>query len=314
MSKLLCMGECLVDFLPDDNGGFLPKAGGAPANVCASVSKLGLGAIFLGALSDDMFGRFLREQIELAGVDTSCVVTNCCPTALAFVQHIGGDRQFSFYRNGTADLMFDSSDVKEELFTSGDIFHFCSVSLVESKTKYAHQKAIESALQNGVMLSFDVNLRPMLWNDLDQMKSTVHEFLAYADIVKITDEELEFVADEQDVKSAVRNIFGYAKRAQLVFVTKGDKGVEVFDRNMDGFAVPALRTQIVDTTGAGDCFSGALIYNLLQYKPRLVLSEIKQAVEFAVTACSIVVERKGALHSMPTLDEVQSRLRDKQNN
>lgn len=301
MSKVICMGECLIDFLPiGDNQQFQAKAGGAPANVCASVAKLGGDAYYLGKMSTDNFGKFLLLKLQECKVKTNYIVkTSEYSTALAFVTLTAdGDRSFAFYRNPSADMMLDKSEISNDIFCKGDILHFCSVGLTESPAKYAHIQAIEYATQNGALISFDVNVRLPLWSNIEDCKSAIIEFLPTADILKVTDEELQFITGVKNEGQAVKTLMSMANKAKLVFVTKGKNGVTVYDRSLDCFDRSAVDVKVVDTTGAGDCFSGAILYNIMN-GCEINLASIRSAVNFASYACAVVIGRKGAMQSMP---------------
>lgn len=204
MGKLISMGDCIIDFLPAAPGSmtYTAKTGGAPVNVCAAVAKLGKRACFLGKLAGDAFGRFLLNELQTFGIDTSLTVMDKkCKTGLAFVTLSGnGDREFFFYRDMPADANLSPDEVKEEMFSRGDVLHFCSVSLPESPTRHAIKRAAGYAREKGALVSFDVNVRLNLWQDENALKSAIAEFLPLADIVKVTDDELEFITGLSDEK------------------------------------------------------------------------------------------------------------------
>lgn len=299
MNKVVCIGEALIDFIPHDRRS-VPMAGGAPANVSACVAKLGGRGVFLGKLSKDAYGFFLKHELARAGVDLSFTVYDSYKTAYSVVTLSDGDRSFSFYRENTADLNLRSSEMPNDLFDKGDILHFCSVSLVESPVKYAHKHAIELAKSAGAIISFDVNLRPALWNNSKLMTDTVKEFLRFADIIKVSEEELDFLTD-----GSVAELFEIAKNAKTVIVTKGADGAQAYDRCGKYIFVPAYCKRPVDTTGAGDCFIGSVLYLLSKGFKDFDISNMRYVLEFASRACSISVSRTGAINSYPTLIEVE---------
>lgn len=307
MKKVICMGESLIDFLPSGNEmQYVAKAGGAPSNVCACVAKLGGRGYYLGKMSRDGFSRFLIKSMQNAGVNTDFVVFDeRYNTALAVVSlSDDGDREFSFYRNNTSDVMLDKSEIKSEMFESGDILHFCSVGLVESPSKYAHKQAIDFAIQNGALISFDVNVRFGLWDSRENCKNTIVEFLKFADIVKVTDEELAFITDKEDELGGVKKIFEYAECCKILFVTKGKNGASVYDRKMTSFDREAVNVKVVDTTGAGDCFSGCILYAITCENAKLDINSMKNAVDFASFGCGVVIGKKGAMEAMPTQQDI----------
>lgn len=310
MKKLIGMGECLIDFMPIDGRtlGFQAKAGGAPANVCACVSRLGGKGCYLGKLSTDVFSAYLLNNMQKYGVDTDYVaIDSRYQTALAFVTlDEKGDRRFDFYRKDSCDLMLNENDIKDDMFDKDDFLHFCSVGLVESDSKYAHKKAVMLARKKGCKISFDVNMRVRLWDSLKSLTDTIREFLPYADIVKMTDEELLTVSGISEEASAAKYILAIAENAQLLFVTKGENGCAVYDRHLNSIERDAVKARVVDTTGAGDCFIGSIIYCLLYKNIGLSINEIAEAVEFALRACAKVVESYGAMEAMPALAEIEN--------
>lgn len=310
MGKLISMGDCIIDFLPAAPGSmtYTAKTGGAPVNVCAAVAKLGKKACFLGKLADDAFGRFLLNELQTFGIDTSLTVMDKkCKTGLAFVTLSGnGDREFFFYRDMPADANLSPAEVKEEMFSRGDVLHFCSVSLPESPTRHAIKRAAGYAREKGALVSFDVNVRLNLWQDENALKSAIAEFLPLADIVKVTDDELEFITGLSDEKEGIKRLFGQATNAKVVFVTRGANGSAVYDRAMNGRSYAAYPAEVADTTGAGDCFIGSIIAHLLSGGTELTAAGLEKATEFAVRACACVISKKGGAPSMPSREEVEA--------
>lgn len=308
MSKVVCIGESLIDFMPTgDELSFVAKAGGAPSNVCACIAKLGGIGCYLGKLGEDIFSRFLLKNMQKYDVNTDyTVIDGRYQTALAFVSHDeNGDREFNFYRKQSCDLMLDESEIPSDILKKGDILHFCSVGLVESPSKYAHIRAIQLAKQNDCIVSFDVNVRERLWDSIDNCVKTIKEFLAYADIVKVTDEELVLLTQEKEEKNAVKHIFDLAKSSKLLVVTKGGEGAVVYDRNGNNYFSKAVDVKVVDTTGAGDCFIGCLLYKMNIGEANLTLDGIKDAMDFASLGCGVVISKKGAIESMPKLKDIE---------
>lgn len=309
MGKLICMGDCIADMLPDGAGSltYTAKMGGAPANVCVAAAKLGVRACFLGKLADDAFGRFLLAELKSYGVDTSLtVVDKACKTGLAFVAlSSDGDREFFFYRDTPADASLSPDEVTEDMFASEDVLHFCSISLKPSPTRDAIEKAAELARAAGATVSFDVNLRLNLWdNDEAALRKTVFDFFPLADIVKVTDEELLFLTGTDDEKAGVQRVFASATNAKLVFVTKGAAGASVWAPGLAHRDYAAVPRKAVDTTGAGDCFVGGIVYNILSGGFPYTVEGADEAVKFALSACAYAISEKGAATAMPTLPQV----------
>ncbi|MDU3724442.1 MAG: carbohydrate kinase, partial [Clostridium celatum] len=228
MKKVISIGEALIDFIPHEKGvalkdvsNFLRVAGGAPLNVAAAVSKLGGKSVMLTKLGVDGFGDHILEEVKPLGVDVSNVLrTKEANTALAFVSlKEDGERDFSFYRNPSADMLLNASEIKEEVFLEGGILHFCSVSLIDAPIKDAHRRAIELAKKNNCLISFDPNVRLPLWETPEACKEAILEFLPFANIVKISDEELEFITGIADETEALNFLLQGA--VEVIIYTKG---------------------------------------------------------------------------------------------
>ncbi len=304
MGKVISMGECLVDLFPCDDidNGYVANPGGAPANVAVGCAKLGIDSYFLGKLSSDVYGEYLLKTLKENGVNTKYTYIGDYQTAKACVDlDEFGDRKFTFYRENTADLMLDPLEISEEIFEKGDILHFCSVCLVDAPVRLAHNKAIEIAKDKGCLISFDVNLRLALFGDDELCKRRVMEVLPKADIVKITDEELEFLFGS---KTSYEEILKVAKNAKILFVTQGKLGSVVVDRNLFELTFEAPSVKVVDTTGAGDCFCSSMLYFISKNCLYTKASDYKKAMVFVNSACGKVIGKKGGMESMPTIEEV----------
>ena len=214
-------------------------------------------------MGEDAFGEFLEEQLKAVGVCTDKLLkTSEANTALAFVSlREDGERDFSFYRNPSADLLFSENEIEEEWFNEGDILHFCSVDLIESPMKYAHKKAIKQAQEKGCLISFDPNVRLPLWDSPEMCRETILAFFPEADLVKIADEELAFVTGIEEESKAISSLF--TGRVKAVICTKGSKGSVLYVRE-DTYSADGFSVQVQDTTGAGDAFIGAVLYLLLK--------------------------------------------------
>lgn len=315
---LISIGEALIDFIPDrtgcefyEVGSFSPATGGAPANVSAVYSKLGGKSRMITMLGSDPFGDVIVRTLNEAGVDTSYIErTDEANTALAFVSLApDGNRTFSFYRNPSADMLFCPSDVTADMLEDCYALHFCSVSLGDFPMRDAHRAAITIARRNGAVVSFDPNLRFMLWNDREELKRVIWNFLPDCDVLKISDEELEFITGEADADKAVPALF--TGNVRLVVLTKGKDGASAY--NLNGSVdspVPAVRA--VDTTGAGDAFIGSFLWKLHSLNigredlSSCPLETIKACLDFSNRYCAISVQRPGAIPSYPGIDELKA--------
>lgn len=318
MKKVICIGEALIDFIPYEKGvalkdvkSFLRVPGGAPLNVAATVAKLGGRSKILTKLGNDAFGDAILEAVEPLGVDISSVLrTDLANTALAFVSlNENGERDFSFYRNPSADMLLDESEIKSSDFDGGDILHFCSVSLIDAPIKKAHRKAIDYCNAKQGIISFDPNIRLPLWKSEDDCRKAILEFLPMAHILKISDEELQFITGIEEEESALNTLF--KGNVAVVIYTKGIEGAEFIVKNKKlvskGFTI-----KVEDTTGAGDSFIGAFLYQIASMDLTLVdilaLDEekIKEILNFSNATAALVVSKPGAIGALPKKTEVDS--------
>ncbi len=316
------IGECLIDFIPKQRNcelkdvlEFIKKPGGAPANVCACVSKLGNDAYFIGKLGEDAFGDFLVESMEAAGIKTDYVSrTTEANTALAFVSlQSDGQREFSFYRKPSADMLLQEDEISSDWFQPNDFLHFCSVDLIEAPVKYAHKKAIEFVKERGGTIVFDPNLRFPLWDDLEELKKTVNEFIKYADIVKISDEELKFITGTNDEEVASKILFQMG--VKVFIYTMGREGAKIFTNRVSEY-VNGFSVDVIDTTGAGDAFIGAFVGKMIRDNKTIYdidndndngyAGYAKDLLIFSNACGALVSSREGALSSMPDVDEIRS--------
>ena len=316
--RVYSIGEALIDFIPGEKGvplkdvkNFERVAGGGPSNVAAAVAKLGGKSSVITQLGRDSFGDYIVETLDNVGVDTSKILrTDEANTALAFVSlKEDGNRDFSFFRNPSADILLNEKDIKEDWFYDCHTLHFCSVDLIEAPIKYAHKKAIELALKNGSIISFDPNVRLPLWKNYEECRSTIVDFLPKAHIVKISDEELEFITGYKSIEEAKEVLF--KGNVKLVIYTKGANGAEIYNKEKRLASVDGIKTEVVDTTGAGDSFIGSFLYSLLKDKIRFeeleILSEdrLTKYLEFSNVYASNSTTKKGAIGAMATKEEIE---------
>ena len=320
-NKLCGIGEALIDFIPDVKGerlkdvpSFTRVAGGAPANVIGAVTKLGIPSKMLTKLGDDPFGDYIIDVLNDAGIDTSNIERDQeGETALAFVSLAAdGNRDFKFYRKNSADLRYSVDDIPENILDDCGMIHFCSVDLVESPMKEAHKKLIDMAIEQGGKVSFDPNLRFSLWDDLDALKKTVNDFIPYADIIKISDEELEFITGKTDIKDAVPDLL--SGRAKYVIYTKGADGAEIYTK--DGVVeAPGYSIDVRDTTGAGDSFIGAFLFCILRDEiddlDSVSKDKLYEYLDFANAYAANTSTKEGALAAMATMDEIQEWIKNR---
>lgn len=317
MKKLFAIGEALIDFIPGESGKalkdvctFCPAVGGAPANVCGAFCKLGGEAQMITQLGKDSFGDKILEEFKCYGIGCSYVSrTDRANTSLAFVAlQEDGNREFSFYRKPGADMLLEAKQVQKEWFTEAYALHFCSVSLGDFPMKEAHAKAIDYAEEAGAIISFDPNLRFALWDDREALYRAIWEFIPKAHILKISDEELFFITGKNRVEDTLESLF--CGKVELIIYTMGAGGARAYTRNAVAHA-DGCRVAAVDTTGAGDAFIGSFLYQL--YKdgvtpgklPAMSSTQIEKYLKFSNSYSSISVQKKGAIASYPTGEEMQ---------
>ena len=320
MKRLLAIGEALIDFIPSTTDSklkdvemFSRQVGGAPCNVACTATKLGGNAEMITQLGQDAFGDLIVETLDNLGVGTQYLKrTNEANTALAFVSLTKeGERDFSFYRKPSADMLYSIDAVSAIDVNENDVLHFCSVDLVESPMKYAHKKLIEKVTHAGGTIVFDPNVRLPLWKNEADCKSAIHEFIPLAHIVKISDEELEFVTGITDENQAIQWLF--QGNVDAVIYTKGADGATVYFKDGNEISQQGFKVKAIDTTGAGDAFIGALISKLLISDSTdliaVLKNEGKAILEFSNYVAATVTTKYGAISSIPTLEEVNKAIK-----
>ncbi|QGH36826.1 carbohydrate kinase [Gracilibacillus salitolerans] len=315
MKKVYTIGEALIDFIPHEVDvsmseveSFKKVPGGAPANVAATIAKLGGKSAFIGQVGEDMFGYYLKNVLAENRVDvTHMLQTNKANTALAFVAlKQGGEREFAFYRKPSADMLLEREYIRTIPFTDHDILHFCSVSLIESEVKYAHIEAIKKIKEEDGLVVFDPNVRQNLWDNQVLYAQTIQAFIPYADILKVSDEELRFITGEDTEEEGINHLL--SQPIQLLILTKGKKGVTFFIGGKK-ISVPGFDVHSMDTTGAGDSFIGAFLYqfSLMDKKlTDLTRDELVSMGTFANAVAAMVTTKHGAISALPTTEEVET--------
>ncbi|WP_072446333.1 carbohydrate kinase family protein [Blautia sp. Marseille-P3201T] len=316
MSKnfdVIALGELLIDFTENGISGqgnpmFEANPGGAPCNVLAMLNKLRKKTSFLGVVGKDQFGTALRASLDELGIDTSHLYEDEeVHTTLAFVHTFeDGDRDFAFYRNPGADMMLCEEQIEEEYIKSAQAIHYGTLSMTHEGVRKATYKAIEIARKNGLLISFDPNLRPPLWKTLDEAKEQISYGLSKCDLLKISEEELEFMTGTKDVKEGAHILLEKYHNIKLMNVTMGKEGSIAFHEGKEVFQAPFLQEKTIETTGAGDTFGAcALNYVLENGIEGLSEAQLQEMLCFANGASSLITTKKGALRVMPEKEEVE---------
>lgn len=305
------LGELLIDFTENGVSGqgnplFEANPGGAPCNVLAMLTKLGHKTAFIGKVGDDFFGKQLKEAIEEVGIDsTGLCMDKEIHTTLAMVHtYPDGDRDFSFYRNPGADMMLKESEVKEELIKESKLFHFGTLSMTHEDVRRATKKAIQIAEDAGNIISFDPNLREPLWNSLDEAKEQILYGLSHCHILKISDNEIQWLTGQEDYTDGVKWIL---ERYQipLILVSMGKEGSRAYYGGKMVEVKPFIQKNTIETTGAGDTFCGCVLHYICEHGlDNLTEENLFEMLQFANAAASIITTRKGALRVMPEEKEI----------
>ncbi len=313
---VVALGELLIDFTGNGlseqgNALFEANPGGAPCNVLAMLKKLDRSCAFVGKVGEDMFGQLLRKVAEEAGICMDYLVTaQDARTTLAFVKKLkNGDRDFSFYRSPGADMLLTEEEVPDDVVKNCRIFHFGTLSMTHEGVRRATYKAVDAAKQGGALLSFDPNLRPPLWASLEEARTRIAYGLGRCDILKIADNELEFMTGETDFDRGAAILREQYPNIRLLNVTAGPEGSCSYYEEQRVF-VPACRLDgVIETTGAGDTFCACVLNFVLDHGLEgLRAEDLTAMLRFANTAAGLVTTRKGAIRSMPERAQVEALL------
>ena len=294
------LGELLIDFTENGNseqGNPLMEAnpGGAPCNMLSMIQKLGGTTAFIGKVGKDMFGRQLRQAVESVGIDT---------------RNLMEDRDFSFYRNPGADMMLTKEEIQEDLIRNSKVFHFGTLSSTHEGVREATRYAIDVAKEAGCLVSFDPNLRPPLWKTLEDARKEIEYGLSKADILKISDNEVEFLCGTSDYDEGAKMLIE-KYNIPFVCVTLGKDGSRAYYKGMRVEVPGFVQKNTIETTGAGDTFCGCMLHYIIQHGLEDLTEEnLRELLTFANAAASVITTRKGALAVMPSKEEVEELLRE----
>lgn len=312
---VVALGELLIDFTENgisEQGNLMLEAnpGGAPCNVLSMLQELNRSTAFIGKVGNDNFGRMLMEVVSGQGIDVSGLAfDNEVHTTLAFVHTApDGDRSFSFYRDPGADVMLTENDVPEEIIAGSKLFHFGTLSMTHEASGNATKKALRIAHENGLMVSFDPNLRPPLWKNLDDARKAMAYGFEHCDILKISDDEILFFTGEKDIAAGVEKI-KKEYDIKLILATMGKDGSMAFYKDMRIAEQSFISDKTIETTGAGDTFMGIALHNILEKGLEAMREDdLRELLKMANAGASIITERRGALKVMPKRQEVMERM------
>ena len=311
--KILCFGELLIDMVssaPDAAIGaavdWVKAPGGAPANVAVGAQRLGAQSEFWGAVGDDPFGEYLRETVRVEGVDVSQLQSRPERTTIAFVATRGdGKKEICFYRNPGADAHFDVGQIGAGAFDGVAIFHCGSVSLSLEPSRSAQFELARRARAAGALVSFDPNWRPSLWDDFDAAHGLIWQMMPLSDIVKVADEEWEFVTGTSDFAEGARKI--REQGARLVVMTRGADGASWNCAAGQG-EVGGIPARAMDTLGAGDAFVAGMLRQIgaaPSLDAVLNAEKMDEILRFANACGAIATQKAGAIPALPTREQVE---------
>lgn len=312
---VVALGELLIDFTENGVSGqgnplFEANPGGAPCNVLAMLSRLGHRTAFIGKVGNDFFGKQLEDAITEVGIDAAGLLKDDkVHTTLALVHtYPDGDRDFSFYRNPGADMMLTEEELPEEIIHGAKIFHFGTLSMTHPGVRAATKKAIAVAKEAGAIISFDPNIRKPLWDSMEDAREQVLYGLGQCDILKISDNEIQWLTGKEDYTDGVRWI-RERYPVPLILVSMGKEGSRAYYKDRIVEAKPFLQPSTIETTGAGDTFCACVLHYVLEHGLEgLEEKDLKEMLRFANVAASLITTRKGALRVMPEKEEIEKML------
>ena len=319
MAQAICLGELLIDFVPTVTGtgltdapAFIKAPGGAPGNVAVGLARLGVQSAFMGKVGDDAFGHFLADTLTQAGVDVGPLrFSSEARTALAFVSlRADGEREFMFYRHPSADMLFTPREVDMDAIGRAKLLHFGSISLIGEPSRSATLYAVDAARAAGGLVSYDPNLRLPLWPDADAARKGLLLGLSKAHIVKLSDDESEFLTGLSDLKAACQAL--WHEDLKLMVVTRGRAGCVYFTPNFTGM-VESFTVEAVDATGAGDGFVAGLLQGLLA-DSTLIQDEarLRELCRFANAVGALATTERGAIPALPDRERVRDFLNSRE--
>lgn len=308
---VVALGELLIDFTEcrdsiQGNPVLEANPGGAPCNLLSQLAKLGNKTAFIGKVGNDRFGKLLIDRVSGLGIDTTCLYKDKeVHTTLAFVHTFpDGDRDFSFYRNPGADMMLTEEEIPEDIIKNAQIFHFGTLSMTHEGNRKATKKALSIAKENGCLISFDPNLRPPLWESLDTAKEQAEYGLEQCDILKISDNEIQWLTNTKDFDKGIE-ILRTKYDIPLILLTMGRDGSRAYYKGFRIEVESFIQEKTIETTGAGDTFGGCILHHILQWGLRELTEEkLRKMLTFANAGASIITTRKGALSVMPSEGEI----------
>lgn len=318
MADVICMGEFLVEFVSTQANvpltrapGFIKAPGGAPANVAVALQRLGTPAAFVSKVGDDPFGVYLRDSLAADGIDTRYLfVDPQARTTAAFVAvWDDGRKDLCFYRNPGADMMLREDEISAPIFEGARCFHFGSITFINEPAATAQHKALRIAQQKGLMITYDPNYRPTLWPDVETAQRVIRDSFRHCHLAKISEEEWEVATGHTELEAGIKAVLDWG--VELLVISRGPNGAIATNGDYC-IELPAIPVDVVETTGAGDGFTAAMITRLLPERERLGSlrsvdeSVVRDALAYAIVVGGLTCTRPGAIPALPTSAEVEA--------
>lgn len=301
---ITCMGELLIDMIQTDEPmTFKAHPGGAPANVAVGVSRLGGTSAFIGKVGNDNFGNSLEKTLKDEDINTMGLKRGG-QTAIALVSlDEKGDRSFRFYEQL---VQYTQADIDFEVLDKSAVFHHGSISLINKPEREATLKCLKYAKEKGIVISYDPNLRLNLWSSADSAREGILSALGYADVLKVSEEEMEFLTGEKDNESGAEKLLEMAPDLKVIAITLGPDGSYCWYKG-EGKNIPTAKINAVDTTGAGDGFVGGLLFSIMNEGglDNMDWSRMEKAFRLANAVGTLTATKKGAITALPTMEEVK---------
>jgi fructokinase len=315
---VLCLGEVLIDMIGQETGSLVNVEsyrrfpGGAAANVAVGVAKLGHSSAFLGRVSTDPFGDFLAKTLQGWGVDTRGMVRDSSrQTSIAFVSMDANKvPSFSFYRDSSASKYLCPEDLDEALFASARFLYFSSISLANSPIRDANYEAVRLAQRHGCLIAFDPNIRLSVWGSKDAASREIHKMLSNISVLKLNDQELHLLFGEGNLDQVCANVLRNYPQLRLVAVTLGERGCCLMDAAGTFIEARAAPLPVIDTTGAGDSFTSALLFCWLRENGISGAASLESAGVYANSAAHITARRHGVIPALPGQEEIESFMKE----
>ena len=300
------IGEALIDIIPQGENKFFSDVGGAPTNVVATVAKFGGKSIIFSKVGNDENGNKIILKLKNIGVNTKYIYkSDTKKTGKVFIANM--NKNNLHLRKISADRYLKRKEIATKEFCCNDYLHFCSVSLIKAPVRYAHDKAIKAMIKKGGKISFDINMRLPLWRNQTECKKTIKKYMRFANILKISYQELSFLYGAMNFDTVIKNMFFYANNLEFVVLSL-ENGTKLFLRNGNNYFFENKNKNAADTTGAGDCFIGSILFQLDKIK-KYCEKTLVEIVRFAMVASSLQIQRYGAISSLPSLADIENILK-----